>query len=377
VSFFLLVLNQRFLSSKERQPTMAPLPLRVQLSALTLLTFLSWSIQVEAFTFQSARAVSSGTTIKSRLFAKKKKKSSKNQQQQSGFAWASSFKLKPFEAQATRELVMSALASFQGRTGQPLLDIGTSTDIPKWLWDAPLAILIVSETTGMSNVNAPTGIESSSEEEEDDKSEETTASHDENEVPETTETATPAKGGVVLVKYANKAALETVGLPPDEYERLLTGTDGTPPSGQTGKHVIAINLPTTMTGDKQFQTKYTKKIIKGDDKDDDITIVEAQRWAIERSSFLGGKFVSTTMGIAYTWNEWLIGDSVVASPGGVRREHSEVDPSSLQEQIEAQGAAIRELKQGEQGLGNQDPQVKSAVAELLRLKSLLEEQQSK
>jgi hypothetical protein len=49
--------------------------------------------------------------------------------------------------------------------------------------------------------------------------------------------------------------------------------------------------------------------------------------------------------------------------------------SSLQERIDAQGAAIRELKQGEQGLGNKDPQVKSAVAELLRLKSLLEEKQ--
>jgi hypothetical protein len=60
----------------------------------------------------------------------------------------------------------------------------------------------------------------------------------------------------------------------------------------------------------------------------------------------------------------------------VRREPVVVESSSsLQERIDAQGAAIRELKQGEQGLGNKDPQVKSAVAELLRLKSLLEEKQ--
>lgn len=342
---------------------MAPLPLQMTLSAFIIL-ILSSSIHVEAFAFQSVK-VSSGTTTTrtSQLFAKKKKKSSKNNQnQQSGFAWASSFKLKPFEAQATRELVVSALSSFQGRTGQPLLDVGTSTDIPKLLWDAPLAILIVSETTGMSN-DVPTVLGDN--EDEDDL----------------VETALPTQEGVVIVKYANKAALETVGLPPDEYERLLTGADGAAPTVQNGKHVIAINLPTTMTGDKKFQTKYAKKIIKGDkDKDDDndIKIIEAQRWVIERSSFLGGKFVSTTMGVAYAWNEWMIGDSVVASPGGVRREPVVVETSSsLQEQIDAQGAAIRELKQGEQGLGNKDPQVKNAVAELLRLKSLLEELQTK
>mmetsp|Transcript_11622 Transcript_11622/g.20607 ORF Transcript_11622/g.20607 Transcript_11622/m.20607 type:complete len:323 (-) Transcript_11622:373-1341(-) len=320
---------------------MAPLPLQAKLSAFIIL-ILSWSMQAEAFAFQSVK-VSSGTTTTrttSQLFAKKKKKSSKNNNKKSGFAWASSFKLKPFEAQATRELVANALASFQGRTGQPLLDVGTSTDIPKLLWDEPnLAILIVDEVLA--------------------------------------ETAPPNEGGVVVVKYANKAALETVGLPPDEYERLLTEPDGTAPSDQNGKQVIAINLPTTMT-DKLFQKNYTKKMVKGDkekDDDNDITIMEAQRWVIERSSFLGGKFVSTTVGVAYAWNEWMIGDLVVASPGGVRREQLVgVDSSSsLQDRIDAQGAAIRELKQGEQGLGNKDPQVMSAVAELLRLKSLLDD----
>jgi hypothetical protein len=314
------------------------------------------------------------------LSAQKKKKSSKNNQnknnQQSGFAWASSFKLKPFEAQATRELVMSALSSFQGRTGHALLDVGTSTDIPKFLWDAPLAILIVSETTGVTvstTVNVPPV---------DDETLEDGIPQGKND--ELLEATTPKKGDVVVVRYANKAALETVGLAPDEYERLLTGTDGTPPSSgsgnDNGKPAIMINLPTTMTGDKQFQKEYSKKIIKGvkDNKDDqDITIVDAQRWAIERSSFLGGKFVSTTMGVAYVWNEWRLGDSVVASPGGVRKEYVvQESPGSLREQIDAQGAAIRALKDGEQGqgLGNQDPQVKSAVAELLRLKALLEEQ---
>eukprot|EP00571_Detonula_confervacea_P009824 CAMPEP_0172300002 /NCGR_PEP_ID=MMETSP1058-20130122/2179_1 /TAXON_ID=83371 /ORGANISM="Detonula confervacea, Strain CCMP 353" /LENGTH=335 /DNA_ID=CAMNT_0013009649 /DNA_START=24 /DNA_END=1031 /DNA_ORIENTATION=- len=333
---------------------------QVKLSAFIAL-ILSWSIQAEAFAFQSLKVSSPSSTTTSQLFAKKKKKSSKNDKnQKKGFAWASSFKLKPFEAQATRELVVNALSSFQGRTGQPLLDVGTSTDIPKLLWDAPLAILIVSETTatGMLNNNVPTAGDDESEDDD----------HDDD-------------GKSVIVKYANKAALETVGLPPDEYERLLTGLDGTAPSDQNGKHVIAINLPTTMTN-KLFQNKYTKKMVKCDkenDDDNDITIVDAQRWVIERSSFLGGKFVSTTVGVAYAWNDWMIGDSVVASPGGVRREQPVgMDASSsLQDRIDSQGAAIRELKQGEQGLGNKDPLVMSAVAELLRLKSLLEDEQSK
>jgi hypothetical protein len=300
------------------------------------------------------------------LFAKKKKNKKNNshqQQQQSGFAWASSFKLKPFEAKATRELTVTALSSFQGHTGKPLLDVGTTSDIPKFIWEAPIAILIVSESTGNGNVNV------NNDGDDDD-------GDDDDNVPEAT--TTNNNSGVVIVKYANKAALETLGLQPDEYERLLTGTDGTPPSrastSSSGKDVVAINLPTVMNGDKQFQNKYTKKIVKGKDKDD-ITIVEGQRWAIERSSFLGGKFVSTTMGIAYTWNEWWIGggDSrIVASPGGGRREYVEIETtSSLKEKIEEQGAAIRQLKEGEQGLGNKDPQVVSAVEELLRLKSLL------
>ena len=49
-----------------------------------------------------------------------------------------------------------------------------------------------------------------------------------------------------------------------------------------------------------------------------------------------------------------------------------IDPAEIQAKIDAQAAVVRDLKE-EQGLGNSDPEVKAAVAELLRLKALLEE----
>jgi len=48
-----------------------------------------------------------------------------------------------------------------------------------------------------------------------------------------------------------------------------------------------------------------------------------------------------------------------------------VDVAAVQVQIDAQGATIRKLK--DRGLGNKNPQVAGAVAELLRLKALLED----
>ena len=46
--------------------------------------------------------------------------------------------------------------------------------------------------------------------------------------------------------------------------------------------------------------------------------------------------------------------------------------AEVQAKIDAQASVVRDLKE-EQGLGNGDPEVKAAVAELLRLKALLEE----
>ena len=49
---------------------------------------------------------------------------------------------------------------------------------------------------------------------------------------------------------------------------------------------------------------------------------------------------------------------------------AELSPEEVVAAVDAQGKEVKRLK-GEEGLGNKDPQVAAAVAELLRLKALL------
>ena len=51
---------------------------------------------------------------------------------------------------------------------------------------------------------------------------------------------------------------------------------------------------------------------------------------------------------------------------------AELSPGDVVAAVEAQGKEVRRLK--DEGLGNKDPQVAAAVAELLRLKALLPEE---
>ena len=113
-----------------------------------------------------------------------------------------------------------------------------------------------------------------------------------------------------------------------------------------------------------------KKVFRGEAKDgsDDITILDAHRWTLEKSALIDGKFVTTTLGIAYAWEEWQVGDSTVCSAGGKQRVV--VDVAELEAQLEQQAAFIRNLKD-EHGLGNKDPEVVDAVEKLLKLKELI------
>ena len=70
----------------------------------------------------------------SALYASKKKgkKNKSKNNKESGFAWATSYSLKPFESETLRDLVSTACAPFEGRTGKPLAkDLRAPTDIPK------------------------------------------------------------------------------------------------------------------------------------------------------------------------------------------------------------------------------------------------------
>jgi hypothetical protein len=285
----------------------------------------------------------------SALFAKKKKGKTTKQQTKSGFAWASTFTLQPYEAQAARELASTAVASFKGRAGHHLVpEFESCADIPKTLWNAPtLACVIVQ----------------------------------------------PGVADETNVLYANSAALETVGLKPTDFEQLFS-TAAPPPrkdeeyeeeeeadevaaekptdlkTTRTTTTTIQLNLPPVMKGDTKFERGYSKKMLKRDSED--ITIVNAYRWDLEKSALVGGKFVTTSIGVAYAWSEWMVGETVLCRPGGIQEEV--VDVGDVENKIAQQGAIIRDLKEN-QGLGNKDPQVVAAVVELLRLKDLKEAKQ--
>ena len=274
----------------------------------------------------STRSRTGGT----RLFAKKKKAKKKDKQQkQSGFEWAASFSLKPYEAQSTRDLVSTAVASYEGRTGKPLCeDIVGVSDIPKSLWKAPIACLIVDQTDG--------------------------------------------GGTAVEVKYANLAALETVGLTADQWGQLITVPGPKAEDSESAPSKMALELPAEMK-DKAYESGYQKKIqrkdkLREDGAGHDIGILDAERWKLEKSALVDGAFVTVQLGVAYAWKEWVLDDTTVCAPGGKRRETGNMD--DLQEAVDQQAGLIRDLKEN-QGLGNKDSQVQDAVAELLRLKALL------
>lgn len=291
--------------------------------------------EIFAFTVTPPRTlVSQSQSGSSALFAKKKKgKKNKSKKKEAGFTWAASFTLKPFESAYLRDVAAIACASFGGRTGKPLTEeIGKSSDVPKTLWNAPVACVIVGEETGAA-----------------------------------------AAGPVI--QYANIAALETVRLKQDQFEQLLATKD--PESGEwkvSEKVDTFIDLPSVMKGDKAYEGGYKKKMITANTDADaasvDITIEGAQRWKLEKSALIDGKFVTETIGVAYAWNSWVEGEDTLCRPGGVREVNINID--DLEENVKAQGEVIRELKEV-QGFGNKDPEVSDAVLELLRLKALLEE----
>jgi hypothetical protein len=76
-----------------------------------------------------------------------------------------------------------------------------------------------------------------------------------------------------------------------------------------------------------------------------------------------------TIGVAYCFEEWVAeSDGYTCRPGG-ERQPPEMTPEELEAAVTAQATEVRRLK--DEGLGNKDPEVAAAVAELLRLKALL------
>ena len=147
------------------------------------------------------------------------------------------------------------------------------------------------------------------------------------------------------IAYANDAACEFAGKKHTE----LIGS--------------ATALPATVADG--YDSSYEKKV-------DGNTMQKAKRWAISKMAVVDGELVTEDQGVGYAFEAWIRDeDGALCRPGGIV-EAAPIDPAEIQAQIDSQAAVVRDLKE-EQGLGNSDPEVKAAVAELLRLKALLEE----
>ena len=145
------------------------------------------------------------------------------------------------------------------------------------------------------------------------------------------------------VGYANEAGCEFLG----------------------GKHGDVIGAATELATalEKGYDGKYEKKV-------GGRTMRGAKRWQIDRMAVVDGALATEVVGVGYVFDSWLLEDGRVGEPGGVVSEPP-ADPVEVAAKIEAQGALIRDLKET-QGLGNKSPEVVDAVAELLRLKAILE-----
>ena len=95
---------------------------------------------------------------------------------------------------------------------------------------------------------------------------------------------------------------------------------------------------------------------------------------LEKAAVVDGKLAMEALGVAYCFEEWALEDGTICAAGGQRRE-PELTPEQVAAAVEAQGVEVRRLKE-EEGLGNKDPAVMVAVAELLRLKALLPPEES-
>ena len=147
------------------------------------------------------------------------------------------------------------------------------------------------------------------------------------------------------IAYANDAACEFAGKKHTE----LIGS--------------ATTLPATVADG--YDSSYEKKL-------DGNTMQKAKRWAISKMAVVDGELVTEDQGVGYAFEAWIREeDGALCKPGGIV-EAPPIDPAEIQAKVDSQAGVVRDLKE-EQGLGNGDPEVKAAVAELLRLKGLLED----
>jgi len=245
-----------------------------------------------------------------------KKGGKKGQPKQSGFAWAASFDSKPFENATRRELAEVLASSYRTKTGRLLhKSLDMATDIPRAVWNAPVAALVVVA-------------------------------------------ADDAAEGTSVCRYANLAACEALGFPTkDGYKSVIDCPIALAPS----------------CGADKYESGYSKKLAcptgAAVDTPRAIRLEDTSRWKLEKAAIVDGKLGLTPLGFAYAFEQWVEeADGFLCRPGGVRSA-PQMSTADVEAAIAEQGAEVRRLKE-DKGLANGDPEVKAAVAELLRLKAL-------
>ena len=101
----------------------------------------------------------------------------------------------------------------------------------------------------------------------------------------------------------------------------------------------------------RYEKGYTKKVLKRTTEQgelDDVTVLSAERWAIEKMALVDGALTTESVGVAYAWREWRVGSDGEGDEGdgdgdGGGGGGEEI---SVEEAVEKQGNVVRELKEG-------------------------------
>ncbi|KAJ1460827.1 hypothetical protein M885DRAFT_612016 [Pelagophyceae sp. CCMP2097] len=273
---------------------------------------LAWSLSAAWALTARGPAPRRGTACRAKSKGGGKKKQPRGP---SGMEWARNFKLAPYESSVLRTLVTLAASSHEQRTGTPLHPaLLEGNDLPKAAYAAPIAIIIVTEQPRASPADAPAD-----------------GAADDG-APEDAEMVT-------IAEYMNEEAVQALPF--------------VVPGGP-------IDLVAVLS--KPFDAKYTKKV-------GGVTLCDVTRWAVEKMDIVDGKLGMQKLGAAYAFGKWVDADGMICKPGGFRMEAPPEAPE-LEAQLEAQKLEVRRLK--DTGLTNKDPTVIDAVAELKRLKALID-----
>ena len=125
-------------------------------------------------------------------------------------------------------------------------------------------------------------------------------------------------------------------------------------------------LPSALPGNKVFESNYRKKVTHGAHE---MTMHGATRWAVALD---GSPSAGGTSAVAYAFTRWLREDGTLHGPRGytLAPPLTAEARSAVEAAVEAAVLEVRRLK-GEEGRGNKDPGVLSAVAEMKQYREQL------